>query len=196
MYTYAIRVRKGFLLVSYYNLDSNFGLIFKLLLFFQDNFSNKFAIFDHFHSCILTSIKSMYLDFFTGSNPHNKNGESVAFCGRKKFKRKRIWFATRVIWWGRRFGAKSKQTTISRFVCLMLVWLAWKSAAKSNEKLVKSILCLTPLIMDAPYNSGLSQAGGGALFGRSVNPTSTRWAHYALHITTCHSGFSDLATAL
>ena len=143
------------LLVSYYNLDSNFCLIFKLLLFLQDNFSNKFAFFDHFHSCILTSIKSMYvciLIFFTGSNPHNKNGESVAFCGRKKFKRKRIWFATRVIWWGRRFGAKSKQTTISRFVCLMLVWLAWKSAAKSDEKLVESILCNTSLITDAFYN--------------------------------------------
>ena len=29
-----------------------------------------------------------------------------------------------------------------------------------------------------------------------VNPISTRGAHYAHHITTCPSGFSDIATAL
>ena len=35
------------------------------------------------------------------------------------------------------------------------------------------------------------------VFGRSVNPISTRGgAHYAHHITKCHPGFSDLATAL
>ena len=45
-----------------------------------------------------------------------------------------------------------------------------------------------------------SRGSGGTrahpVFGRSVNPISTRGAHYAHHITTCHPGFSDLATAL
>ena len=43
---------------------------------------------------------------------------------------------------------------------------------------------------------GPSQAGGAPLFGRSVNPISTRGADYAHHSTTSPHGFSDLATAV
>ena len=45
-------------------------------------------------------------------------------------------------------------------------------------------------------HSRLSQAGGGAVFGKTVNPTSTRGADYAHHSTTSPPGFSHLATAL
>ena len=40
------------------------------------------------------------------------------------------------------------------------------------------------------------EAGGAPVFGRTVNPISTRGAHYAHRITKCHPGFSDLATGL
>ena len=44
-----------------------------------------------------------------------------------------------------------------------------------------------------------SMGAGGArappVFGRSVNPISTREAHYAHHITKFHPGFSDLASS-
>ena len=49
---------------------------------------------------------------------------------------------------------------------------------------------------------GLSQGGGGArgaqappVFGRSVNPISTRGGKFSPPSNTSHPGFSDLATA-
>ena len=44
--------------------------------------------------------------------------------------------------------------------------------------------------------SGLSGGGAGGVFGRSINPISTRGKYYANRITIATPRFSDIPTAL
>ena len=57
----------------------------------------------------------------------------------------------------------------------------------TNASSVFPILC---------RNQGCKGCMCPQVFGRSVDPISTRRANYAQHITTCPLGFSDLLTAL
>ena len=64
-----------------------------------------------------------------------------------------------------------------------------------NGYLTFEILFLNMYLLCRPVASG--GAGGHVpVFGRTVNPISTRGADYAHHSTKCPPGFSDLATAL
>ena len=67
--------------------------------------------------------------------------------------------------------------------------------------------CAEQLPSSVSWDAGLLQAGGlgwggfnftppPPVFGRTVNPISTREADYAHHSTTSPFGFSNLATAL
>ena len=51
-----------------------------------------------------------------------------------------------------------------------------------------------------PFRDVVPEGAGGVMappdFGKSVNPISTRGTDYSHHITICHTGFSDLPTAL
>ena len=66
-----------------------------------------------------------------------------------------------------------------------------------NGYLTFEILFLNMYLLCRPVASG---GAGGArappVFGRTVNPISTRRADYTHHRTTSPSGFSDLATVL